>query len=301
MNRRTLFAAVIGILLGKVVAAPVFAQTMDAESQATFDTVMAFMGAMGSGDMNTMSDLMADDMVWQNEGDAAMPWIGPWEGKEAIFTFLPIFGENYKTTKWETEDAFASGDTFAAFGAMNGITTKSGREIGDFTFALRAKVEDGQIVLWNWFEDSYAVSNAFHGRGANDQATVQVFYDYLSNPGSASHAQAFRDATASGWESVGNYAGKNKTIDGFVGQVGGFAKLIPDLTWSVQDMHQDGNTVVVRSRATGTPVAPFFGVDGEGRSFDILTIDIHELEGGKIVRSYHVEDWAGALQQLSGR
>lgn len=64
-------------------------------------------------------------------------------------------------------------------------------------------------------------------------------------------------------------------------------------------MHQDGNFVTVRSRATGTPVAPFFGVDGEGRRFDILTIDIHELEDGVIVRSYHVEDWAGALRQLS--
>uniref|UniRef100_UPI003A938C71 ester cyclase n=1 Tax=Hoeflea sp. TaxID=1940281 RepID=UPI003A938C71 len=51
---------------------------------------------------------------------------------------------------------------------------------------------------------------------------------------------------------------------------------------------------------TGTPVTPFFGVDGEGRSFDIMTIDIHELEDGVIARTYHVEDWAGALQQLSG-
>ena len=66
-------------------------------------------------------------------------------------------------------------------------------------------------------------------------------------------------------------------------------------------MHQDGNTVIVRSRAAGTLVGPFFGVDGQGRSFDIMTIDIHTVEDGKIPRSYHVEDWAGALQQLSGR
>jgi len=46
---------------------------------------------------------------------------------------------------------------------MNGITTRSNKEIGDFTFALRAKVRDGKVVLWNWFEDSYAVSKAFHG------------------------------------------------------------------------------------------------------------------------------------------
>lgn len=136
---------------------------MDKTSQATFDTVMDFMGAMGSGDMEKMVALMADDMVWHNEGDKAMPWIGPWEGKEAILKFLPVFGENFKTTAWDNTDAFASGDTVAVFGKMNGVTTKSGKEIGEFTFALRAKVRDGQVVLWNWFEDSYAVSKAFHG------------------------------------------------------------------------------------------------------------------------------------------
>ena len=83
--------------------------------------------------------------------------------------------------------------------------------------------------------------------------------------------------------------------------MGGFGQLMPDLNWAVQDMHQDENFVTVRSRATGTPVAPFFGVDGEGRSFDIMTIDIHQLENGEIVKTWHVEDWAGALQQLSGK
>lgn len=140
------------------------AAEMDSESQATFDTVMAFMNAVGTGDMETAEGLMADDMVWHNEGDSAMPWIGPWNGKEAILKFLPIFGANFQTTKWENGDAFASGDTVAVFGKMNGITTHSGQEIGDFTFALRAKVSDGKVVLWNWFEDSYAVSKAFHGK-----------------------------------------------------------------------------------------------------------------------------------------
>lgn len=136
---------------------------MDDSSKASFDTVIASMGAMGAGDMETMMSLMANDMVWHNESDKSMPWIGPWEGKEAILEFLPLFGENFQTRKWENTDTFASGDTVAVFGTMNGITTKSGKEIGEFTFALRAKVRDVQVVLWNWFEDSYAVSKAYHG------------------------------------------------------------------------------------------------------------------------------------------
>jgi predicted ester cyclase len=135
---------------------------------------------------------------------------------------------------------------------------------------------------------------------AGNVETVQVFYDLLSNPGSDSHTAAFVDATAETWESVGDYSGENKTRDAFIGQMGFFDQLIPDLEWSVQSMHEAGDFVTVRSRATGTPVGPLFGVDGEGRGFDIMTIDIHELKDGKIVRTHHVEDWSGALQQLSG-
>ena len=139
------------------------------------------------------------------------------------------------------------------------------------------------------------------GAAADDTAAVQSFYDLLSNPGSQTHVAAFLDATSDEWESIGDYSGQNKNRDAFVGQMGFFSQLIPDLDWSVQAMHQDGNFVTVRSRATGTPTDTFFGVDGEGRSFDILTIDIHEMDDGLIVRTYHVEDWAAALRQLSGQ
>jgi len=136
---------------------------------------------------------------------------------------------------------------------------------------------------------------------AGNTDTVQKFYDLLSNPSSAAHAEAFKGATTSDWESLGDYSGKNKNREAFLGQIGFFGKLIPDLDWAVEGMHEAGNFVTVRSRATGTPNGPMFGVDGQGRGFDIMTIDIHELEDGKIVRSFHVEDWAGALQQLSGK
>lgn len=164
MNKKILAAVFVGSALLCSVSLKAVGAEMDAKSQATFDTVMAFMTAMGKGDVNAMADLMADDMVWHNEGDASMPWIGPWQGKQQIFDFLGVFGQNFQTTLWENTDAFASADTVAVFGKMNGITSHSGGEIGEFTFALRAKVRDGKVVLWHWFEDSFAVSKAYHSK-----------------------------------------------------------------------------------------------------------------------------------------
>ena len=142
---------------------------------------------------------------------------------------------------------------------------------------------------------------AGNASAADDKATVQTFYDLLSNPGSAAASKTFSANTSDNWESIGNYSGKNKSKGAFLGQMGFFAKLIPDLNWKVEEMIQSGNRVVVRGRATGTPKGPLFGVDGQGRSFEIMTIDIHTIENGKIASSYHIEDWAGALKQLKGK
>lgn len=103
------------------------------------------------------------------------------------------------------------------------------------------------------------------------------------------------------WKSVGDYSGAFKTADKFIGQIGGFGQLIPDMNWEMFEVIEAGDKVIFRGRATGTPKGAMFGVDVEGRSFDIMSIDIHTIKDGKIVDTHHVEDWAGALGQLSGK
>jgi predicted ester cyclase len=131
------------------------------------------------------------------------------------------------------------------------------------------------------------------------RALVEAFYARLLNgAGAADLAERAAAILAEDWRSVGDYSGRDKTRAEFVGQLGGFARLIPDLKWQIAEMLPTGDRWVVRGRATGTPTAPFFGVPPSGKSFDIMSIDIHTLAGGRIVRSYHVEDWAAALRQL---
>ncbi len=134
---------------------------------------------------------------------------------------------------------------------------------------------------------------------ADDREVVQSFYDFLSNPASADHATAMQQTLAEGWTSIGDYSGAAKSREKFIGQIGGFGQLIPDMNWAVEEMLQDGNRFIIRGRASGTPKGPLFGVDGKGKSFEIMSIDIHTVEDGRIVQTYHVEDWAGALRQLT--
>ncbi len=72
----------------------------------------------------------------------------------------------------------------------------------------------------------------------------------------------------------------------------------PDLDIRVEDVLQDGNKVIVRSMISGTQRAAFLGIPAANRRMSIQAIDIHELEDGKIIRTWHTEDWMTGLQQL---
>ncbi|MEK6753814.1 MAG: ester cyclase [Chloroflexota bacterium] len=92
-----------------------------------------------------------------------------------------------------------------------------------------------------------------------------------------------------------------KTKEQLIGQIQFFWKLVPDLKWEIQDMIAEGNHVVVRSLASGTPNGNFMGVQADGtKSFKTMTIDIHTVENGQIVQVHHLEDWATAIKQLQG-
>ncbi|MEM9171138.1 MAG: nuclear transport factor 2 family protein [Pseudomonadota bacterium] len=129
---------------------------------ATLKVAQSFLMAAGSGDMETLSGLMTDDFVWHNEGDKNVPWIGTWEGKETVLNeFLPTFGGGLKTTKWTTDFSFANGDQAVFMGTMAADAINTGKSTGDMSWAVRVHVVDGMVKSWNWFEDSYAVSQAY--------------------------------------------------------------------------------------------------------------------------------------------
>lgn len=92
---------------------------------------------------------------------------------------------------------------------------------------------------------------------------------------------------------------ESKTKEQLTGQLGFFWKLIPDLKWVPQDIVNEGNKYVVRSLATGSPNGDFMGLATDGsKSFEIMTIDIHTIEDGKVIEVFHLEDWGTAMKQL---
>jgi steroid delta-isomerase-like uncharacterized protein len=131
-------------------------------------------------------------------------------------------------------------------------------------------------------------------------ALVAPFYAALNSPASKDVRALVESVAAPEWRS---FSGEqiSKGREEFIQQVMGFGKLMPDLAWDVKQVLVDGDCIVVRSEARGTPVGPLFGVPASGRTFRIMTLDLHTVRDGKLVSAHHVEDWAGAIRQLGGR
>ena len=135
---------------------------------------------------------------------------------------------------------------------------------------------------------------------AADIDVVKAFYtELLSQPTRADLEDATAKVITEKWVSIPTPRGGPDRA-GFVKSLQGFGAVIPDLKWEPQEILQDGDRYIVRSIATGTPVKPFFGVEPTGKSFEIMSIDIHTVENGLITTSYHVEEWKQAIGQLKG-
>ena len=142
-------------------------------------------------------------------------------------------------------------------------------------------------------------STSLYADESKDKAVVDAFYSELLSAATAPDLeQRVQKILADNWITVP--ASRNGTgAANFAKTLQGFGKIIPDLKWQIEEILQDGNRYIVRGKATGTPVKPFFGVDPSGKSFEIMSIDIHTVENGLITQSYHVEEWHKAIKQLS--
>jgi len=72
----------------------------------------------------------------------------------------------------------------------------------------------------------------------------------------------------------------------------------PDLHLTIKDMLQDGDKVIIRAEMAGTQREAFLGFPTKNRTMTIQVVDIHEFKDGKIVRTWHTEDWMSGLRQL---
>jgi predicted SnoaL-like aldol condensation-catalyzing enzyme len=70
------------------------------------------------------------------------------------------------------------------------------------------------------------------------------------------------------------------------------------LNANVQDVYQDGDTVITRTVYTGTHTGVFAGIAPTGKTFSVEGIDILRCEGDKLAEHWSQFDAVGMMTQL---
>jgi predicted ester cyclase len=72
--------------------------------------------------------------------------------------------------------------------------------------------------------------------------------------------------------------------------------MAPDMSFTIEDSVERGDTIWVRVRAQGTATGPFFGPPS-GRPIDITVVDVARIVNGRIVEHWGVPDRFALLAQ----
>ena len=132
-----------------------------------------------------------------------------------------------------------------------------------------------------------------------NRKAIDAFYDKALTINKETTAQeVLSSILTSDFVSKGSVDRESK--EEIIGRFGFFGQVIPNLKCEIQEVFNEGDNYIVRSKATGTPNGDFMGMPTDGsKSFEIMTIDIHKVVDGKIHETHHLEDWVTAMKQLS--
>lgn len=100
--------------------------------------------------------------------------------------------------------------------------------------------------------------------------------------------------------SAGYLPGESWGRETSIAVVSNFANTIPDMKFDIKEVLVAGERVIVRGEVTGAPAGALFGAPHSGKSFRIMAIDIQTIRGGRIARTFHMENWLSAIGQLRG-
>jgi len=131
----------------------------------------------------------------------------------------------------------------------------------------------------------YMYSEGFGGKPTYDLAKAAECYhtDYVS------HANIIAPGTVG----PGN--------EGIANLVKGFVAPVPDIKWTVEEVLHAGDKYVLVSTCSGLPKEAFLGIPPTGKGFNFMAIDVHIVKDGKTKETWHIEDLAPAIGQMTSK
>jgi steroid delta-isomerase-like uncharacterized protein len=124
---------------------------------------------------------------------------------------------------------------------------------------------------------------------------VRAFYE----PFRTGDTSAYSEVLAEDWIDLPLSPGQEQGPGGMAGQIALFRHAMPDYAVEHQDIIVQGDKVAVRNTVSGTHQGAFMGHEPTGKRIEMRTMDVHRVRDGKIITTWHLEDFAGLMGQLT--
>ncbi|WP_306029946.1 nuclear transport factor 2 family protein [Stappia sp. MMSF_3263] len=134
--------------------------------------IEAFFTALKSGDPDRVLPMIAEDAIIvgvRGKADPRLPIYGTYRGREGMRAFLGELRKAFDTEAFEVDEMLESEALGFASGRFRHRVRHTGRLFVS-TWALRAKLADGKIAHYLFFEDTAALEAAFGVSTAEEAA-----------------------------------------------------------------------------------------------------------------------------------
>jgi steroid delta-isomerase-like uncharacterized protein len=126
------------------------------------------------------------------------------------------------------------------------------------------------------------------------EAIVRSFYE----PFNTGDTSVYETILAEDWVDTPLGPGQQPGRAGFPPVITYFRSIFPDLQLTTEEVIVSGDKAAVRSTIRATHEGELFGIPGTGKPIEFMAIDIHHLENGQIVATWHIEDFLSVLFQI---
>ena len=143
--------------------------------------------------------------------------------------------------------------------------------------------------------DAAAASDSDTDASRHITDVVRAFYE----PFRTGDTSVYSEILADDWIDIPLAPGQEQGPAGMAAQIAAFRRAMPDYDVKHEDLVVGGDRVAVRNTVSGTHQGAFMGHEPTGRRIEMRTMDIHQVRDDKIVITWHLEDFAGLMAQLT--
>lgn len=282
------------------------------------DLVRRFVGILNSGRWDDLDQVVPPDYVQHN------PMVS--SGLEGLKQFLEGFGQALPDASATVQGLFAEADRVAAMTAVTG--TQEGDLFGMPASGKRVTVR--LIDVWrvahgklaeHWdvvdlmglmrqlgmgpgpepaedaeVRSAVSVIPGADGKTDENKAATRRFCDAVWSGGDLAAAREFLDDDLTDHDPV-EFPGRQAGAAGLLQVIGMVRAAFPDLRRTVEDQVAEGDIVLTRF-TDEAHTGPFMEIPPTGRPVKVAGINVERHVGGKIAGIWHIEDFAGMMQQL---